>query len=474
MLTLTLTTLSGSATDSVQLPGSTTLSELKGLAPALLGMDAEAGVTLSVGGRALVGSTLESSGVQDGDLISVSVGSIVSHATVPAPAAQPTSGGLDFSNLLGLPPPAPSPAPSALAAPAPAAASGLSFNIAGLSNAAQRSFSNSATPVSWPGMSVDDLIENNPNPNVLIPLLLSPAHSSCLKELNHHNTALARKLTSLSHDIPKATEVWREHVLTSSIKGAYRNNTKQRIEGEMEARLRRNPMDEEANKYFGEKIRKQNVDAQFELMMEQYPESCMGRILMLYIDCEINGHKFPAFVDSGAQMTVMSEKFADKLGLLHLVDDRFAGVAVGVGNAKILGKVTMAMISIEGHTFPMSVTVMDGSQGLGDKNMDFLLGLDMLRRHRCSINLSMNRLEFLVPRDDGSTKMVTTPFLVEHQLDVSKGGTKGFDADEANKNYDAAVEEAMKASIDDAMKTGDGDGSEEKGDSSDAKKPKTG
>lgn len=46
-----------------------------------------------------------------------------------------------------------------------------------------------------------------------------------------------------------------------------------------------------------------------------------------------------AFVDSGAQMTVMSYKCAEKLGILHLVDERFAGVAVGVGESKILGKV---------------------------------------------------------------------------------------------------------------------------------------
>ena len=37
-----------------------------------------------------------------------------------------------------------------------------------------------------------------------------------------------------------------------------------------------------------------------------------------------------AFVDSGAQSTIMSSKCAEKSGLLHLLDDRFEGVAVGV------------------------------------------------------------------------------------------------------------------------------------------------
>ena len=40
----------------------------------------------------------------------------------------------------------------------------------------------------------------------------------------------------------------------------------------------------------------------------------------------------------------MSYKCAEKLGILHLVDERFAGVAVGVGESKILGKVRAALI----------------------------------------------------------------------------------------------------------------------------------
>ena len=101
---------------------------------------------------------------------------------------------------------------------------------------------------------------------------------------------------------------------------------------------------------------------------------------------------FPGFVDSGAQMTIMSETFAEKLGLLRLVDTRFAGVAVGVGTGKILGKVHVAQIKVAGVVLPMSVTIMAGG-GMGDKNMDFLLGLDMLKRHRCNINLAKNQLE---------------------------------------------------------------------------------
>lgn len=77
-------------------------------------------------------------------------------------------------------------------------------------------------------------------------------------------------------------------------------------EVEMERRLRSNPMDSEANAYFGEKIQKQNVDNQYRQMMEEFPES-MGKVLMLYIDAKVNNHPIQAFVDSGAQSSKFSQ-----------------------------------------------------------------------------------------------------------------------------------------------------------------------
>jgi len=63
---------------------------------------------------------------------------------------------------------------------------------------------------------------------------------------------------------------------------------------------------------------------------------------MLYINASVNKVPIQAFVDSGAQSTIMSQSLAERCGLMRLVDKRSAGTAIGVGSCKILGKIHAA------------------------------------------------------------------------------------------------------------------------------------
>ena len=60
---------------------------------------------------------------------------------------------------------------------------------------------------------------------------------------------------------------------------------------------------------------------------------------MLYVDMTANNEPLKVFVDSGAQMTIMTQTCAEKCNLMRLVDKRWAGMAVGVGQSKIIGRI---------------------------------------------------------------------------------------------------------------------------------------
>ena len=121
-------------------------------------------------------------------------------------------------------------------------------------------------------------------------------------------------------------------------------------------------------------------------------------------NCKINGHPIKAFVDSGAQMTIMSKACAERCGVMRLLDRRFAGIARGVGTQNILGRIhlgslsssvsffshrnrlNLAQLEVENQFFATSLSVLE------DQSIDMLIGLDMLRRHRVRDNQFINFL----------------------------------------------------------------------------------
>lgn len=152
--------------------------------------------------------------------------------------------------------------------------------------------------------------------------------------------------------------------------------------------------------------------------IENLPEA-FGRVTMLYVNIEVNGKPVKAFVDSGAQSTIMSERCAEMCNITHLIDTRFAGQARGVGTAKILGRVHIAQMKFGNSFFPISITILENN------DVDFLFGLDTLRRYRCCIDLSRNLLKI-----DGSNGPEEIPFLSESELPE---GARGVDPEELAK-----------------------------------------
>ncbi|PIK45123.1 DDI1-like protein 2 [Apostichopus japonicus] len=215
-------------------------------------------------------------------------------------------------------------------------------------------------------------------------LLSNPGQLSRLKETN---PPLADAVESLE----KFTEVLQKQ------RKAKADQEMQRIR-----MLSADPFDASAQQLIAEEIRQRNVNDNMEVAIEHMPEN-FGQVIMLYIDCKVNGHPVKAFVDSGAQMTIMSQACAERCHIMRLVDKRWEGIAKGVGTQKIIGRVHLGQIEISGVFLHTSFTILE------NQPMDMLLGLDMLKRHQCCIDLKQNKLQI-------GTSGSETPFLSESDL----------------------------------------------------------
>ena len=148
------------------------------------------------------------------------------------------------------------------------------------------------------------------------------------------------------------------------------------------------------------------IDDNFNDAYSQIPES-FCKINMLYFKGSINDVPLSIFIDTGAQMTIMSKNIAKLCKLEDLIDKKYTGEAVGVGTQNIIGKIHLAEISIDqyGIVIPCSFSILDTD------NIDVIFGLDMLLSHGIILDMKEKNMKI---------NSIIVPFLNDNEIENNK------------------------------------------------------
>jgi len=110
------------------------------------------------------------------------------------------------------------------------------------------------------------------------------------------------------------------------------------------------------------------------------------------------------YLDTGAQVTVMTFQAAKKAGIAHLIDKRYAGRACGVAgvSCRVLGRIpansVSFLIDVDEDTHILdkspSITILEDSilEGGNHNGVDMLLGLDILEEWEATLCLKKRTL----------------------------------------------------------------------------------
>ena len=110
----------------------------------------------------------------------------------------------------------------------------------------------------------------------------------------------------------------------------------------------------------------------------------------LQVMCEINGFVVPAIIDTGAQISIMSFSCAQRCRINSNIDTRYSGKAIGVGSSDIIGRIKSLPMRVGPVSFDGTISI------LRDSRVDFLIGLDFLKRFNCEISFSENMLKLKI------------------------------------------------------------------------------
>lgn len=264
---------------------------------------------------------------------------------------------------------------------------------------------------------------NRSNPSVSSPEDLVRTCSLQLLSKINKDQSLKSMYCSKSGEYKEAIEKNDANMFTELIKRDYFHNYSSLTSSSSSANDLYNldPLSPEYQKIIEEQVRKQNVEENLLLAQDHFPES-FAQVHMLFINAEVNGHSVKAFIDSGAQTTIMSKKCAERCNLLRLIDYRFKGVAHGVGTSNIVGKIHVAQMKIGNSFFQFSITVLE------EDRIDFLFGLDLLRMYQCCIDLRQNaftigneKVQFLSESEINGEIKYEKPIDAENDQSIDEG-----------------------------------------------------
>ncbi|KAG5546764.1 hypothetical protein RHGRI_018817 [Rhododendron griersonianum] len=249
--------------------------------------------------------------------------------------------------------------------------------------------------------------------------------SNMMARLFQADPELAQVL--LGNDLNRLQEVLRQR--------HHQKSALQRQQDEELALLHADPFDVEAQKKIEAAIRQKGIDENWAAALEHNPEGfarvvciiecCSAYLHLLIVElsqqsylkaalsavdnclnyagllffCTTNLNEQPIH----SLVFTLADSSQINFQLLRLLDQRYKGIAHGVGQSEILGRIHVAPIKIGNVFYPCSFLVLDSP------NMDFLFGLDMLRKHQCIIDLKDNVLRL------GGGE-VSVPFLQEKDI----------------------------------------------------------
>jgi len=128
------------------------------------------------------------------------------------------------------------------------------------------------------------------------------------------------------------------------------------------------------------------------------------------------------FLDTGAQVTIMTLNAAKRAGIAHLIDTRYSGQATGVAgvSCRVLGRVPANSVSFAvGYGDDIvdkspAITILEGSI-MGGDSIDMLLGLDVLEDWQAMVCLRDRTLTVRSGCRRSENKKYVIPFVGKNQ-----------------------------------------------------------